>query len=152
MAITYTPKVGEVLECNFGDFKRLESSGTFDEKNYDGRIPNEMIKRRMVVVINAKLDGNCLVVPISSTKRISSIKSGHHVPLDKNLFRITDFYDKRDRWAKAETIQLVSKKRLFKLKDNNSRFDLYFPRETVTSIQKAIIKTINANALIDNGR
>ena len=103
----------------------------------------------MVMVINARLDGGiCLVEPISSTKRISSINIGHHVPLEASLFRVTDFYDNRERCAKAEALQLVSKKRLFKLRDNNSRFDLYFPREVVTSIQKATIKAINASSLL----
>ena len=70
------------------------------------------------------------------------------MPLAPELFKITDFYDNRERWAKAEAVQLVSKKRLFKLKDNNGRFDLYFSRDIVETIQRAICKAINASALL----
>ena len=64
MAITYIPKIGEVLECDFGNFKKIGQE--IDKRNYNGRIPNEMIKRRMVMVINPKIGGGChLVVPIS---------------------------------------------------------------------------------------
>ena len=101
MAITYHPKVGEVLECNFGRFKQL-SDGQIDPRNFDGRIPPEMVKQRMVVILNGKLNGNCLVVPISSAKDIGKIGQGLHVPLAPDLFEITSFYDRRERWAKAE--------------------------------------------------
>lgn len=90
MAISYAPKVGEVLECNFGTYKK--DNGVADERNYyDGRIPPEMIKSRMVVVLNGKLGRGCLVVAISSTEFRSSIRDGVHVPLPPDLFRVTDF-------------------------------------------------------------
>lgn len=147
MAITYTPKVGEILECDFGKFKG--KNGNYDKRNYDGRIPNEMIKRRMVVVVNPKIGGGLnLVVPISSTKNIAAVTKGTHIPLDESLFRETDFYDKRERWAKCEAIQLVSKERLFKMIDNGQRFDQKLPRDTVESIQKGIITAVNAKSLL----
>lgn len=147
MAISYTPKIGDVLECNFGNF--TDKNGEWDKRNYDGRIPNEMIKRRMVMVINPKIGGGLhLVVPISSTKNIGFITKGTHVPLDDGLFRITNFYDKRERWAKCEAIQLVSKERLFKMIDNNERFQQRLPDDVITSIQKGIIQAINAKSLL----
>lgn len=121
MAITYHPKVGEVLECNFGQFKQL-SDGKFDPCNFDGRISPEMINQRMVAILNGRLNGNCLVVPISSRNDIGKVSQGLHVPLARDLFRITSFYDEKDRWAKAELIQSVSLKRLFKLRDGRQRF------------------------------
>lgn len=147
MAITYTPKVGDILECDFGNFKGEE--GNYDKRNYDGRIPNEMIKRRMVVVINPKVGGGLnLVVPISSTKNIAAITKGTHIPLDASLFRETHFYEDRKRWAKCETIQLVSRERLFKMIDNGQRFEQKLPRETVELIQKGVITAINAKSLL----
>ena len=65
MAITYAPKVGEILECNFGQFEFTTGTENINDKNYNGRIPPEMVKRRMIVVLNGKLDSGCLVVPIS---------------------------------------------------------------------------------------
>ena len=147
MAISYTPKIGEVLECNFGSFTK--QNGTWDKRNYDGRIPNEMIKRRMIMVINSKIGGGLhLVVPISSTKNIGSIIKGTHVPLDDALFKVTDFYDRRERWAKCEAIQLVSKERLFKMIDNNVRFQQILPDNIITTIQKGVIQAINAKSLL----
>lgn len=148
MAITYAPKVGEVLECDFGKFQYHGDGTQIDHKNYNGRIPPEMVKRRMVVVINGKMNGGCLVVPISSSKDIGSIQRGIHVPLEDKYFRVTKFYDQRERWAKCDLIQLVSKKRLFKLIDEGQRFDQSLPREKVTEIQQSIIKVINATSLI----
>lgn len=147
MAITYIPKIGEVLECDFGNFKKIGQE--IDKRNYNGRIPNEMIKRRMVMVINPKIGGGChLVVPISSTRNVSSIRNGTHVSLDEQYFKVTNFYDRRERWAKCETLQLVSNQRLFKMIDNGERFDQILPREVVELIQRGVIAAINGKSLI----
>ena len=42
MAINFSPKVGEILECNFGNYP-VSQNGQFSTKYYDGRIPPEMI-------------------------------------------------------------------------------------------------------------
>lgn len=151
MAITYAPKVGEILECNFGQFEFSQGTTEIDYKNYNGRIPPEMIKRRMVIILNGKLDAGCLVVPVSSSKNIGYIQRGLHIPLDTSLFKVTDFYDERERWAKCDLVQLVSKKRLFKFIDNGQRFDQFVTRDSVTSIQKGVIKAINATSLVTPG-
>lgn len=49
MAINFSPKVGEILECNFGNYP-VSQNGQFSTTYYDGRIPPEMIKNRLVVV------------------------------------------------------------------------------------------------------
>lgn len=54
MAINFSPKVGEILECNFGNYP-VSQNGQFSTTYYDGRIPPEMIKNRLVVVLNGKL-------------------------------------------------------------------------------------------------
>ncbi|STL47455.1 yifN [Escherichia coli] len=54
MAINFSPKVGEILECNFGNYP-VSQNGPFSTTYYDGRIPPEMIKNRLVVVLNGKL-------------------------------------------------------------------------------------------------
>ncbi|MBM2610646.1 hypothetical protein JS527_05310, partial [Shigella boydii] len=48
MAINFSPKVGEILECNFGNYP-VSQNGQFSTTYYDGRIPPEMIKNRLVV-------------------------------------------------------------------------------------------------------
>ncbi|OBQ16004.1 MAG: hypothetical protein AN488_20355 [Anabaena sp. WA113] len=146
--INYSPKVGEVLECDFGQFQYDPETQRPLADNYDGRIPPEIVKKRMVIVLNGKLDSGCLVVPISSTKNLGFIHKGLHIPLDPANFRVTAFYDMRERWAKTDLIQMVSRQRLYKLMDNGQRFDHHLPRDVVTQVQLAVIKAINASSLI----
>lgn len=138
----YRPKVGEILECNFGLFT--------DTLDFNGHIPPEMIKRRMVVVLNGKLNGLTLVVPISSTQNSQSIRLGHHIEIAPELIKQTAFYDKRQRWAKVDLIQSVSRERLFFIYEKGERIHQFLPREIVEKIQKAVIKLIGANSLLDN--
>jgi uncharacterized protein YifN (PemK superfamily) len=146
--INYSPKVGEVLECDFGQFQYDQATQSPVMDNYDGRIPPEIVKKRMVIVLNGKLNSGCLVVPISSTKNIGLITQGLHVPLDSANFKVTNFYDRRERWAKTDLIQMVSRQRLYKLMDNGQRVDHFLPREVVTQVQLAVLKAINASSLI----
>lgn len=46
MAINFSPKVGEILECNFGNYP-VSQNGQFSTKYYDGRIPPEMNKKQV---------------------------------------------------------------------------------------------------------
>lgn len=48
MAINFSPKVGEILDCNFGNYP-VSQNGQFSTTYYDGRIPPEMIKNRLVI-------------------------------------------------------------------------------------------------------
>lgn len=43
MPIKYHPKVGDILQCDFGVFK-ADAAGAFNYKNIDGRVPPEMVK------------------------------------------------------------------------------------------------------------
>jgi uncharacterized protein YifN (PemK superfamily) len=146
MALSYSPKVGEIIECDFGEFLDPPLN-----PEYNGLIPNEIRKKRMVVVMNGKLpNGCCLVVPISSTGNPNSLERGFHVPIDMGLIPVTSFYDRRERWAVTECVTHVSKKRLFQIKDKGAPITNILPRDLVTKIQKAVIKTTNATALLCN--
>ncbi len=144
MALTYTPKVGEVLECDFGEFLQHPMTPV-----YNALMPPEIRKRRMVVVLNGRLPNGCtLVVPISSSINKNAVDRGFHVPLATDLFTVTSFYDKRERWALAECITHVSKDRLSQIKERGAPIPTYLPRDKVTEIQKAVIKTISASGLL----
>lgn len=54
MAINFSPKVGEIQECNFGNYPVIQN-GQFSTTYYDGRIPPEMIKNRLVSCSTEKL-------------------------------------------------------------------------------------------------
>lgn len=142
MAIKHRPKVGEILECDFGQW----SQPPF----FDGHIKPEMRKRRMVVILNGNLDGRaCIVVPISSTNAVTKgFSAKHHILLKQQYFEITDYYDTRDRWALADRVSVVSCDRLFYVKDKSIKVDLKLPRDLVTQIQIAVISAINAKSLL----
>ena len=144
MVLLYSPKVGEVLECDFGDFVSPPLSPVFN-----GPIPNEICKKRMVIVLNGKLPNNCcLVVPVSSSGNPHSVQRGFHVHLPPELIKQTKFYDARDRWAICECVTHVSKQRLSVIKDAGVPVTSFLPNEVVTLIQMAMIKTLNGSALI----
>ena len=148
MTLAYSPKVGEVLECDFGDFVTPPLNPIFN-----GLISPEMRKKRMVIVLNGKLpNGCCLVIPISSSGDANSVQRGFHVYLPPALLQQTNFYDKRDRWAIAECVTHVSKQRLNQIKDNGAVVTNMIPRDFVTQIQKAVIKTLSAATLIATGK
>lgn len=145
MAIKHRPKVGELLECDFGQWQEIEK-----KPDYNRHLEPEMRKRRMVVVLNANLDGkSALVVPISSTKSYGRQATFHHL-IDTNLIKVTDFYDKRDRWALAEHTKVVSFTRLQYIFDGPIKLDQTLPSEVVTQIQLKVIKAINAQRILDN--
>lgn len=155
MSLRYTPSVGEVLECNFGDFPPMEPITSIDDEvilpppDFDRVMSPEIRKRRMVVVMNGRMPNGCvLVVPISSSGNIDAVNRGIHVALNQELFTVTHFYDERERWALAECITHVSKARLFQIKDRGAPLKTRLPRNIVMDIQKAVIKTISAQNLI----
>ena len=145
MALAYSPKVGEVLECNFGEFLEPPLS-----PKYNGLLSPEIRKRRMVVVINGKLpNGCCLIVPISSTHNPNAVQRGFHIHLEPDIFLETKFYeDKRDRWALCECITHVSKDRLFRMFNNGIQITKNLNSNKITEIQRSIIKTSNATSLL----
>ncbi|RZT29598.1 type II toxin-antitoxin system PemK/MazF family toxin [Cupriavidus agavae] len=142
-------KVGQLMECDFGNY-RPDDEGRF---HVDGHIPPEMVKKRMVVVMNAKLGNGCLVVPVSSTRDAGKIDRGLHVEIDCSLVTRTAFYDSRQRWAKADLVQQVSKDRVSTIKGFHGRFvQDFLPRALVTDIQTAVLKSVNGIALISENR
>ncbi|OOF79940.1 hypothetical protein BKG96_00290 [Rodentibacter caecimuris] len=142
MAINHRPKVGELLECDFGRWS--------DPETVNGHIPPEMIKRRLVVVLNGDIDGHSvLVAPISSTKAYGRLATFHEY-LSPDLIAETSFYEKRDRWVKAEHIRCVSKKRLHYVFDNGKKLSQYLPNDVVTAIQKRVLIAVSGKRILDS--
>lgn len=145
MALQYSPKVGEIIECDFGIHRAPRLSPIFD-----GGLPNEMVKRRLVVVLNGKLpNGCCMVVPLSSKGSLTALQRGFHVPVPKEHIAVTTTWDARERWAIAECLAHVSKERLFQVKNQGAPVKSMLPSTLVALIQKAVIRTINANRLFE---
>lgn len=159
MTLGYRPKVGDILHCDFGRF--IDTNGDritdndlscVDYTNFDGRIPPEIIKQRLVMVLNPKVGGGCIVVPISSREdEDQHTQDKYHVALPYQCIEKTTYED-TPRWIKANLIQMVSLHRLKPIyRADRNRLQLSAPRDLVTEVQKAVIRVINATALLGDG-
>jgi len=152
MAITRNPAVGEVLQCDFGDdYPRTpEGEPIRAGLTVNERMPPEMVKNRLVVILNGKMTGGCMVVPVSASKKRgkSTTTSKYHVLIPGPLVQGHEYFTSDvDRWALGEQVQQVSKDRLNPFHPD-PRVSLKLPSELVTQIQTAVIKAINAGSLL----
>lgn len=147
MAINFTPKVGQILECNFGEYT-LDTSGK-PTNAPDHHIPPEMIKNRLVVVLNGKVSGSsCLVVPLSTTHDLQKTHKGWHVEIAEDEIPKLKYFVESIRWAKADMVQQVSRLRLNRPRTSRGHDEIKISTETVDKIQRAVIKAINASSLL----
>ena len=108
MAINFTPSVGAILECNYGDYAR-GPNGALISNHFDGHLQPEMVKNRLVVVLNGKINSNaCIVVPLSTTQDHDKIRRGMHVEIPENTIDDLHYFHAQLRWAKADLVQQVS--------------------------------------------
>lgn len=161
-------KRGDILECNFGNYKEmlgedgqsvLGSDGNviFDRTHFDTRIPHEMRKTRPVLVIGDH-KGQYLVVPISSTEdthnnpRKTGVARGFHIQLAADVIPVTHFYEAGiTRWAKANMVQSVDRYRLTSIYCKKSRTHLHVKvgKETLKEVQEALIRAIGLPDLLE---
>ena len=150
--LNFSPKVGQILECNFGNYPTLPigAERSPSQINFDGRISPEMVKNRLVIVLNGKLGDACLVVPLSSTLDQFKLTKGWHVEISTASIPDLRFFAATTRWAKADLVQQVSKQRLRVPKSSSGDFlgRLLLSPDLVTEIQCAIVKAINASSLL----
>lgn len=101
MALSFQPKVGGVLMCDF-----------------EGYVEPEMVKKRPVVVIARNRANSRLVtvVPLSTTE--PEVMETHHYQLPKNP---VPAYKGRKCWAKCDMLATVSIERMDRLKDGWNR-------------------------------
>lgn len=147
MAINFSPKVGQILECNYGEYA-LSVDGSI-VKNVNYHIPPEMIKNRLVVVLNGKLNQtSCIVVPLSTTHDMQKTLRGIHVEILGEDIPELIYFRQQVRWAKADMIQQVSAERLNRPRTNRGHAQVLLSHSIVGNIQKAVIKAINASSLV----
>ncbi len=140
--------MGEILECDYENYLK-DKEGKIITDFYDGHIPPEMVKNRLVVIINGKIDGNaCIVVPLSSKCDQNKFQRGMHVGIDQNVIENMKYFEQITRWAKADLVQQVSQQRLQRPRTDRGYLNQILPKEIVTKIQLAIIKSINASQLL----
>lgn len=141
MPITFKPRVGQVLTCDFGHYPVPP-----DRLGVQGRLPPEMIKKRMVVVLNAKHRNACVVVPLSTTWDGPSEMRGFHVLIPTGVLPAIHFWEDRPRWAKCDAIQMVSNVRLDRVVQARGHASVHLAASLVTQIQHAVIKVIGGGS------
>ncbi|MCO7514435.1 type II toxin-antitoxin system PemK/MazF family toxin [Pseudomonas guariconensis] len=151
MAIRFEPKVGQVLECNYGEY-RDQGDVVSASSRYDFRLKPEMVKNRLVMVLNGKIDSNaCIVVPLSTTKDPGKLSRGWHVQFSADLIEDLPYFKQQVRWAKADLVAQVSRERLFKPRTIGRGFlEQVVAREVVERVQRAVVKVMNASSLLKN--
>lgn len=113
---------------------------------WDGHLPPEMIKNRLVIALNGKINGNaCIIVPLSSKCDRDKLQRGMHVEIGEAVIEECRFFSQRTRWAKAGLVQQVSRYRLNRARTYRGYLNPCLSRETVAKVQKAVIKPINSS-------
>ena len=147
MTINFSPKVGQILECNFGEYTLDESGIPTNQPNH--HIPPEMIKNRLVVVLNGKVSGNsCVVVPLSTTHDVQKTHKGWHVEIPEGELPDLMHFEQAVRRAKADMVQQVSKQRLNRPRSLRGHEEVKICSDVVTKIQRAVVKAVNASSLL----
>lgn len=155
-------RVGGIYECNFGSYKSLvsgeevtHSRDDADEENLNYRIPNEMIKRRPVVVIK-KHRGLCMVVPVSATRekphknpRKDQVEQGICVPLSAWIPQ-TRFYTGKDCWGVCYAAQTIDIGRLRDIYDKNTGtfVNAMVSDEMLLKLRFGIVKAVGLESLV----
>lgn len=167
LQISGNVKIGHVYECDFGLFKKetpshpndLATSNKFEasEKDYNYRIPNELVKKRAVVVIG-KHGGQYIVVPISST--METHKKAHKVPevmgihirlLEVDMPITLRYTKEKARWAKSNLVTTVDGGRLRDVFDQATRKSIPahpVSAKTLEQIRYGVILSIGMPHLI----
>ena len=164
-------RIGHVYECIFGLFKKLphyigddpDSPATTTlkheavENDYDYRIPNELIKKRAVVVIG-KNSGQYVVVPVSSTQAIHKKPRkypealGLHVRLlEEDLPNAGKYADTKPRWAKCDLVTTVDGGRFRDIYDECSQRHVTahaVTADTLRDIRYGVMRAIGLRDLI----
>ena len=95
MGIKYSPKVGQILMCNFHGFKEPE-----------------MVKDRPVIVVKTNPSGYKLATVVClSTKKPYPVQP-HHMEIEDSHLPRTKFFSKGTTWLKGDMIYSVSFDRL----------------------------------------
>lgn len=146
MPINFSPEVGQILECNFGEYT-IDSTTGLPIGHPDHHLPPEMIKNRLVVVLNGKVSPtSCIVVPLSTTHDLQKTLKGWHIEIADSEIPDLVYFGACTRWAKADTVEQVSRLRLNRPRTVRGHPSIKLGFERVGDIQRAVVKAINAVA------
>nr|WP_198984231.1 type II toxin-antitoxin system PemK/MazF family toxin [Herbaspirillum sp. ASV7] len=145
--LNYDPVVGEILQCHFGKAYVRRSDGRIEmqSRSMETRLPPEMVKNRLVVVLNNRIGGGCIVVPLSKTRDPDRLSRRWHVEIVEELIAPCGHFTRTVRFATAEQVQVASKFRLARLAAGPKQ---HLPRDLVAEIQCAVMRAIGGGALL----
>lgn len=146
---------GRLLECDFGYFSQDISLGDQPSttiSNFNGKLPYEMVKRRLVVVLSNKEDP-ALVVPISKGNKAKDHRTVVEItslPSDLVTFNNPTCF------AKTAAISYVSGHRLFPVRFNTDdgkrkydyRVEKKLSNDDVVNIKKAIFTAVGGDNIL----
>lgn len=148
MAINFTPRVGQILQCQFGQFA-VAAAQPQGPPDFNRRIPPEMVKNRLVIVLNGRLSRqSSIVVPLSRSQDLSKTHEGVHVEVASDAICSFDYFTPCRRWAKADCVHTVSNQRLLVPTAARRPIEWLLAPELVQHVQRAAIKALNASALL----
>ncbi|BCV61568.1 type II toxin-antitoxin system PemK/MazF family toxin [Shewanella algae] len=146
---------GRLLECDFGYFSQDISLGDQPSttiSNFNSKLPYEMVKRRLVVVLSNKEDP-ALVVPISK---------GNKAKDHRTVVEITSLppdlvtFNNPTCFAKTAAISYVSGHRLFPVRFNTAegkrqydyRVEKKLSNDDVVNIKKAVFTAVGGDNIL----
>ncbi|WP_299196093.1 type II toxin-antitoxin system PemK/MazF family toxin [uncultured Amphritea sp.] len=146
---------GRLLECDFGYFSQDISLGDQPSttiSNFNGKLPYEMVKRRLVVVLSNKEDP-ALVVPISKGNKAKdhrTVVGITSLPPDLVTFNNPTCF------AKTAAISYVSGHRLFPVRFNTDegkrlydyRVEKKLSNDDVVNIKKAVFTAVGGDNIL----
>lgn len=147
MAITFRPRVGQVLECDYGNYL-TDAAGGVIKNDFSAHIPPEMVKNRLVVVLNGRIPDACIVVPLSTTLDLGKTSKGWHIEIDAAAIPALRYFTQQRRWAKCDMVQQVSASRLWRTQTARGHLEVDLDRSVVEQIQRGVIKAIGGASLL----
>ncbi|EPI2684581.1 type II toxin-antitoxin system PemK/MazF family toxin [Vibrio cholerae] len=134
LAIKYSPKVGQILMCDFSGFREPE-----------------MVKTRPVLVIGTRPNGHNLVTIVALSSTEPDKRQSYHLPLDDNHLPRHKFF-KGNTWVKGDMIYTLSFDRLsYVCLGSENRKRMYFQnrlsREVMKEVYSCVLNGINLGAL-----
>ncbi len=135
MAIKYSPKVGQILMCDFNGFKAPE-----------------MVKNRPIIILSTRPNGHKLVSVTCLSTAVPTKEEQYHLKMDAKHLPRTKFFRDKETWLKGDMVYTVGFDRLNLIKvgmDKGKR--IYhldrLSRDTMKGVYSCVLHGLNLGVL-----